>query len=112
MHELSITRSVVAIVAERTGDRRVTQVRLRIGRLSGVEVSAVEFCFEACAAGTALEGARLVIERVEGRGECPACGASAPMKALVCVCSCEARPPLRIVSGEELLVVDVELEDG
>ena len=38
MHELSIARSVVAIVAEKAAGRKVKGVRLSVGKLSGVEV--------------------------------------------------------------------------
>ena len=41
MHELSITRSVVAIVSERTAGQRVTRVRLEIGALSAVVPDAI-----------------------------------------------------------------------
>lgn len=112
MHELSITRNVVALCAERAKGRRVTQVRLRIGHLAGIEIEAVKFCFDVCAGGTALAGARLVIDEVPGRAQCGACGATVPVKELVAHCSCGERAPLKVVAGEELLIVDIELEDG
>ena len=111
MHELSITRSVVSLCAERARGRRVHQVRLRIGRLAGIEVEAVKFCFDVCAQGTELEGARLVIEDVAGRGECGVCGASLPMTDFVEMCGCGASAPLKVVAGEEMQIVDIELED-
>ena len=61
MHELAIAESVVSSVLERTGDSRVSVVRLRVGRLSGVVPDALTFCFELAAAGTTLEGATLEI---------------------------------------------------
>ncbi|WP_437875287.1 hydrogenase maturation nickel metallochaperone HypA [Sorangium sp. So ce513] len=112
MHELSLTRNVVGLAAERARGRRVTQVRLRIGRLAGVEVEAVRFCFDVCARGTEVAGARLVVDEVPGRGECASCGEGVALEHLVAVCPCERRAPLRIVAGEELLLVDIELEDG
>jgi len=66
MHELSITRNVVDLVAERAAGRRVNQVRLRIGKLAGVEIEAITFCFDVCAEGTEVAGARLVIDEVAG----------------------------------------------
>ena len=112
MHELSITRNVVSLVTERAQGRRVTQVRLRIGRLAGIQVDAVRFCFDVCAEGTEVAGARLVIEDVPGRGECTVCGAVSPMEDFIGACGCEAGAPLKVVAGEELLIVDIELEDG
>ena len=46
MHELGITRNVVAIVAEAAQGRRVTRVHLEVGRLSGVMAQAIGFCFD------------------------------------------------------------------
>ena len=67
MHELSITRNVVAIVSERAVGQRVTRVRLEIGRLSAVVPDSIRFCFDICAQGTPLEGAELEI--VESGGQ-------------------------------------------
>jgi hydrogenase nickel incorporation protein HypA/HybF len=61
VHELSITRNVVAIVSERAVGQRVTRVRLEIGRLSAVVPDSIRFCFDICAQGTPLEGAELEI---------------------------------------------------
>ena len=67
MHELSITRNVVAICAERCdGAMRVTRVRLEIGRDAGVLADSVRFCFDICARGTVLEGATLEIAEPPG----------------------------------------------
>jgi hydrogenase nickel incorporation protein HypA/HybF len=64
VHELSITRNVVAIVSERAVGQRVTRVRLEIGRLSAVVPDSIRFCFDICAQGTPLEGAELeIVER-------------------------------------------------
>jgi len=67
VHELSITRNVVAIVTERAQGQRVTRVRLEIGRLSAVVPDSIRFCFDICAQGTPLEGAELEI--VESAGQ-------------------------------------------
>ena len=67
MHELSITRNVVAIVSERAEGQRVTRVRLEIGRLTAVMPDSIRFCFDICAQGTPLAGAELEI--VESAGQ-------------------------------------------
>jgi hydrogenase nickel incorporation protein HypA/HybF len=111
MHELSLTRNVVGLVAERAAGRKITQVRMRVGKLSGVEVEAVRFCFDVCAQGTTAEGARLEIEEIAGRGECERCGKSAPLDVLFGACACEPGARLRVVAGEELLLVDIQMEE-
>jgi hydrogenase nickel incorporation protein HypA/HybF len=67
VHELSITRNVVAIVSERAEGQRVTRVRLEIGRLTAVVPDSIRFCFDICAQGTPLEGAALEI--IESAGQ-------------------------------------------
>lgn len=110
MHELSLTSHLVAMVEERAEGHPVTRVRLRIGRLAGVAVNAVRFCFDVCAQGTPVEGAALVVEEPEGRAECTECKKSIDLPHLVAICPCERAAPLRIVSGEELMIVDFEME--
>jgi len=110
MHELSITRSVVAIVAEQAAGRQVLRVTLEVGRLSGLMPEALQFCFELCAQGTPLHGARLDIVDVAGRGRCTACGAENRLEFPVGRCpSCQA-PCLAIVAGEELNIREMEVQ--
>lgn len=66
MHELGITRNLVAICVEHSGGAPVKRVTLAIGKRSAVMPESVLFCFDVCARGTVLEGARLEIERPEG----------------------------------------------
>ena len=65
MHELGLTRNIVAIVAEHAGARPVARVRVAIGPLACVERRALAFCFDIAAAGTVLEGARLEFTEAE-----------------------------------------------
>jgi len=66
MHELGLTRSIVSIVSEHAGTRRVRRVRLAIGPLACVEPRALSFCFDIVAEGTVLAGAALEIIDAEG----------------------------------------------
>lgn len=110
MHELSITRSVVAIVSERAAGQRVTRVRLEIGRLSSVMPEAVRFCFDVCARGTALEGAALEIIEILGRGRCSECGGESSMVVRAGRCPECAHGTLQPFSGEELNIKEMEVE--
>jgi len=61
MHELGITRNIVAIVGEAARGRRVVRITLEVGALAGVLPDALAFCFDAVTQGTAIEGAVLDI---------------------------------------------------
>lgn len=103
MHELSITRNIVAIVGEYANGARVTQVTLEVGKLSAVMPDAIRFCFDVVAQGTVLEGARLEVIEVPGRGRCRTCGLDIELRQLVERCPCGSSDLDRL-SGEELRI--------
>ena len=66
MHELGISRNIVAIVSEAAKGRSVRRITLEIGRLSGVMPHAVQFCFDLAAEGTSAARAQLDIRETAG----------------------------------------------
>jgi hydrogenase nickel incorporation protein HypA/HybF len=107
MHELGITRNIVAIVTENAAGSKVTRIALDVGRLSGVMSDAIRFSFDVVAAGTCVEGARLDIRDIDGRGRCRQCHAEFPTPQLFTACSCGCRDIERL-AGEELKVREFE----
>ena len=70
MHELSIAMSIVEIACEeagRQGGCPVEEVRLKIGKDSGVVSDALLFSWELACEGTSAQGARLLVEEQPGR---------------------------------------------
>ena len=108
MHELGITRSVVAICAENSNGARILRVTLEIGKLSAIMPDAVRFCFDICAKGTLVEGATLEILEINGKGLCLVCGENVALTQLVGRCKCGSNN-LQIVAGEELKVKEIEV---
>ena len=108
MHELSTTRSVVAICAEHSNGARVKRVTLEIGKLSAVMPHAVRFCFDICAKATAVEGALLDIIEVPGLARCGDCGDDVPLSDLVGRCPCGSAN-LTLIAGNELNVKEMEV---
>ncbi len=108
MHELGITRSVVAICAEHAASAKVRRVTLEIGRLSAVLPESVRFCFDICAKGTVLEGSVLDIVEVPGAALCRACGGEVALSRPYGRCACGSAD-LRLVAGEELKITEMEV---
>ena len=111
MHELGITQSIVRIAEEHAGGRPVKWVSLEIGKLSGVMVDAVRFCFDVCCKGTLLEGCRLEIDEPEGRAECLGCNAELTLTEPFGVCPRCGGVRLRFTAGDELKIKEMEVED-
>lgn len=77
MHEFSITSHIVRSVLEEAKKRKskkVTEVRLVVGKLTFLGLEQVRFAYEALAKDTILEGSKLIIEEQEGAVKCNHCG--------------------------------------
>ena len=77
MHEMSLSESVLQTLeqqAEVQHYRKVKTVWLEIGALSGVEIEAMRFCFDAVVQDSLAAGARLEIIAVPGQAWCLPCG--------------------------------------
>lgn len=111
MHEISLAQSIVNLCEKYAQGRRVTAVHLQVGELAGVVPEALEFCFPACARGTALEGARLLIERTQATITCRRCGKTGAIGSLFDPCPGCGSLETTMVTGEELRVKEMEVED-
>jgi hydrogenase nickel incorporation protein HypA/HybF len=111
MHELGITRNIVAIVGEAAGGKRVRRVVLEVGKLGGVMPDAIAFCFDVVAQGTVVEGARLEIVEVAGVGCCRRCDAKFELPNLFTRCGCGSRD-VSVVRGEELMIKTMDVEEA
>lgn len=115
MHELSIALNILEI-AENTcregGHGRIEIIRVRIGQASGVMTDALQFCFETARTGTAAEGAVLEIEEVPIGGSCRSCGGEFTAdEKFVLQCPLCGGPDFSVTQGNELDIIDMEVED-
>jgi hydrogenase nickel incorporation protein HypA/HybF len=108
VHELAITESVVAAVADRVPGSKVTSVLLEIGALSGVVADSVQFCFDLVTEGTSLEGAKLEIVEPAAVCQCRTCGAEFAPDWPILLCGCGSAD-VAIMSGQDLRILSVEV---
>lgn len=111
MHEMSIVQGIIDLCLEHTDGRRVTSIDVEIGELSSVVPEAVDFCFEACSRDTTLDGAKLNIIRIEGKAVCQECGTMFQLAELYGACTKCQSCRITVISGEELRVREIEVED-
>ncbi len=113
MHELPVTQSALEIAlrhAEAAEAERVTEVHIVIGDLSSYIDEAVQFYWEILTAGTIAEGSQLRFTRIPAEMECMGCGYRySPAEEDFACPKCEGIQ-LNIVSGDEFLLQDIEVE--
>jgi hydrogenase nickel incorporation protein HypA/HybF len=114
MHELSIAQSIaeaVEIKAVECNAARVKRVRLSIGEASGIVTDSLVFCFEMIASLTPiLEGASLSIDSMPHRAHCHSCAREFDVKNFVARCPTCGELSTEVVSGNELEILDMEIE--
>ena len=108
MHEMSIAANILEIAelqAAEAGASVINRIEIDVGRLAGVEITALEFCFETArrTSGPAA-GSTLLIHPVEGRGRCRECGRDFPVDFFVAVCPECGTAAVEILQGRELKV--------
>jgi hydrogenase nickel incorporation protein HypA/HybF len=111
MHELAIADSIVAIASRHADGRRVTKVEVHVGHLRQVVPDALAFAFQLVSDGTCVAGAELELEEVPAAGRCRACGTETVLDGFPLRCSGCGSLDVELVSGEELLVDSLELEE-
>ena len=114
MHELSIAQNILEIVQQHVPDDQrcdVRSIKVQVGRLSGVVPESLEFCFSTIIETTPLGEARLDIIPTPVRAHCGECATTFELEGTTFICpSCESID-LEILSGTELQVIEVELDE-
>ena len=112
MHELAIAQGLmgeVLRVAALHGASGVDMVVVRIGALAGVEPGLLERAFSVARAGTLAARAALEIEHGALFVVCSSCGAETEARPDRIVCGACGDWKVRVVEGEEMLLVRVGL---
>jgi hydrogenase nickel incorporation protein HypA/HybF len=113
VHELSIVASLFETLESLSREhdaRRITAVKLRIGRLSGVVPELLESAFETYKKGTLAEGARLEIEVAPYDFRCRTCGGTAFRDEPGFACAACGSKDMELVGGMDLVLEKIEVE--
>jgi hydrogenase nickel incorporation protein HypA/HybF len=116
MHELPVTESIVRIVseeAERHNVKKVSEVKIKVGELSGLVPECIQQYFDIVSKGTRIQGAKLSIIKIPITMKCLECsftGETTAFERNVCpVCSSSN---MKMVGGNEFYIDSMEVEDN
>lgn len=114
MHELSICQALIGQVSEVARAKHaatVTDIYVDVGPLSGVEPPLLRNAFPIAAAGTVARTALLHLRPMEIRVRCAQCEEESEVVANRLICGNCGDWRTQLISGDELLLQRVVLED-
>ncbi len=112
MHELSICQALldqVHLVAGDSSSERVLKIVIAIGPLAGVEPGLMASAFAVMKIGSFAAQAALIIEAVGVEVECSVCGTISAAAANRLICAACGGYRTRVVAGQELRLLRVEM---
>ena len=113
MHEVGIMESVLEIAesqARASGALRILEIKIRVGRMTGIVPEALEHAFAVLREGTIAAAARLDVEFVPGAFWCVTCAAEFDSDDLIGGCPTCHEPSFDMRRGRELDVVSLEVD--
>lgn len=96
--------------AEKHGAKKILEIRLKIGELSGVLPECIQEYFNIVSRGTIAEGARLAVEKIPVTIECASCGYDGEIPKRKIHCPECGGSDIKIKSGREYFVDSLEVE--
>jgi hydrogenase nickel incorporation protein HypA/HybF len=111
MHELSLCDSIARAVIQNAGGRQVSSVHLRIGALRQVVPETLVYCWSVVGRGALLDGSVLDIEQVPAEVQCGSCGVRSRLDRFVLTCPDCGGTGVRVVAGEEMLIVAIDVAE-
>jgi hydrogenase nickel incorporation protein HypA/HybF len=112
MHELSIAEAIADKVRQRAAGRPVAAVAIRVGHFRQIVPDALEFCWTMVTDATGLEGCRLEIEQVPATLRCNECDTVSTLDVPIMMCEHCGSSQVTLLTGQEFLVVSLELLDA
>ena len=109
---MSLAEGVLQLIEDAAREQqfeKVTAVWLEIGRLSGVEVEAMSFCFDVVTRDSIADGARLEIIALPGTGWCMKCAMTVPMAEVFGECPQCGGHQWQVTGGTEMRVKELEV---
>ena len=113
MHELAICQSLISQVENIALEHQAKSVSLiviGIGPLSGVEAQLLKNAYPIASAGSIAESTPLVIEYLPIKVKCNECGCESEALPNKLICKQCGNWQTSLLSGDELLLMSVELE--
>lgn len=114
MHELAICEQILQVAlnaAENAGNVKIVKVRVRAGEMRHIVPDLMSHYFEFLTKDTPATGARLEISTIPARAKCKSCSEEYDVEDFDFKCPACGKSEPELLSGMELFLEDIEVED-
>ncbi len=113
MHELSIAQEILNIVKNSipSETQKLKSVKIRVGKLSGILIDSLKFCFEAIINDTEFSGASLDVIEIPIKISCAECKTDTELNEPIFICPRCNSFNVQLLAGRELEITEIEVED-
>ena len=101
---------IVLGYADKNEAKKVTEISILVGEMTGVVPESLEFCFDSLSKGTKAQGAKLVLKHIPLVARCLDCGNETKIERYNFTCPNCKSLRMEIISGRELRVESLEAE--
>jgi hydrogenase nickel incorporation protein HypA/HybF len=108
MHEMALAEGILDIVlsyADKNEAKKVTEISVLVGEMTGVVDESLEFCFTSIA-----KGAKLILKRIPLVARCLECGKETKIERYNFTCPHCGSLRMETISGRELRVESLEAD--
>jgi len=115
MDEREVANQVLALLdqaAYRVAARRILAVHLAIGGRRVIDIERLCSVFRDISRGTVAENAQLLVKVLPVRHHCLQCGCDFDASHTDCPCAECGHPHTELKGGEELRLLDMEIDDN
>ncbi len=113
MHEMSISLSILDIIKEeasKVSSKKVNEIVLEIGSLSGVEVESLSFALEVSFTEPLVQDCEVIINKIEARSRCNECQKEFPCESLFSQCTHCNSYSSKLICGKEIQLKSLVVE--
>lgn len=113
MHEFSIALNIVDIAsrtAKKANAKKINEVEIEVGILSGVIVEALEFALESAVKDTPLKDAKITIIKIKASAKCDECNTEFNPENYIENCPACSSFKYSILHGRELRVKSINVD--
>ena len=114
MHELSVTQGILNFAIEearRREAKKITEIRIALGSMSGIIADCVSTYFPLVAEGTIADGAILSFRRIPAVVKCLECNEESELPDFRLRCPACTSRRVELKSGREAFIESMEIEE-